>query len=66
MWWFASRDVYGTAVFHNFFAVTGVLAALQAGGLVAERPALALPLWITALVGTIALVVPAVRWVRRH
>jgi len=66
LWWFASRDVYGTAVFHNFFAVTGVLAALQAGGLVAERPAPAIPLWITALVGTIALVVPAVRWVRRQ
>jgi hypothetical protein len=65
LWWFASRDVYSTAVFHNFFAVTGVLAALQAGGLVAERPALALPLWITALAGTIALVVPAVLWVRR-
>lgn len=66
LWWFASRDVYGTAVFHNFFAVTGVLAALQAGGLVAERPGPAIPLWITALVGTIALVVPAVRWVRRQ
>lgn len=64
LWWFASRDVYGTAVFHNFFAVTGVLAALQAGGLVAERPEPAIALWITALVGTVALVVPAVRWVK--
>ena len=66
LWWFASRDVYGTAVFHNFFAVTGVLAALQAGGLVPERPEPALPLWITALVATIALVLPAALWVRRQ
>jgi hypothetical protein len=66
VWWFASRDVCGTAVFHNFFAVTGVLAALQAGGLVAERPGPAIPLWITAVVATIALVLPAVLWVRRQ
>jgi hypothetical protein len=64
-WWFASRDIYGTAVFHNFFGVTGVLAALQAGGLVPERPELAVPLVVTALVATAALAVPGVVWIRK-
>lgn len=26
LWWFVSRDVYGTSVFHNFFGVTVALA----------------------------------------
>jgi hypothetical protein len=65
IWWFASRDVYGTAVFHNFFGVTGVLAALKAGGLVPEQPELAVPLVVTALVATAAIVGPHVAWVRR-
>lgn len=66
LWWFASRDVYGTAVFHNFFGVTGVLAALQAGGHVPERPELAAPLLATALVATLALAVPGYVWIRRR
>jgi len=66
LWWFASRDVYGTAVFHNFFGVTGVLAALQAGGLVPEQPALAVPLLVTAGVVTLALVGPGLLWLRRR
>ncbi|HEX5092761.1 MAG TPA: hypothetical protein VFV84_08745 [Burkholderiales bacterium] len=65
LWFFVSRDVYGTAVFHNFFAVTGVLDALQAQGLVPEHPALATPVWIMALVATLAVALPAARWVRR-
>jgi hypothetical protein len=66
LWWFLSRDAYGTAVFHNFFGVTGVLAALQAGGRVPEQPGISVPLWITALAATLALVLPGVLWVRRQ
>ena len=66
LWWFVSRDVYGTSVFHNFFGVTGVLAALQAGGLVPERPELAVPLVITALIATLALAWPGISWIRRR
>jgi hypothetical protein len=66
LWWFVSRDVYGTSVFHNFFGVTGVLAALQAGGLVPERPELAVPLLITALIVTVALAWPGISWIRRR
>lgn len=65
LWWFASRDVYGTAVFHNFFGVTGVFAALKAGGLVPERPELAIPLVVTAAVVTIAVAWPGCAWIRR-
>lgn len=61
LWWFVSRDVYGTAIFHNFFAVTGVLAALRAGGLVQETPQLAVPLVAMAAVATLALLIPGVR-----
>lgn len=64
-WWFASRDVYGTAVFHNFFGVTGVLAALKAGGLVPDQPELAVPLVVTALVALSAVLVPGIAWIRR-
>lgn len=65
LWWFASRDVYGTAIFHNFFGVTGVLAALQAGGLVPEHPAPAIPLLVTAAVAALAVVLPGLLWLRR-
>jgi hypothetical protein len=65
LWWFASRDVFGTVVFHNFFAVTGVLAALRAGGLVPEKPELAMPLLATALVATVALAWPGIAWIAR-
>ncbi|HEX9183434.1 MAG TPA: hypothetical protein VF876_09265 [Burkholderiales bacterium] len=65
LWWFASRDVYGTTVFHNFFGVIGVLAALKAGGLVPERPELAAPLIVTALVALVAVAWPGIAWIRR-
>jgi len=66
LWWFVSRDVYGTAVFHNFFGVTGVLAALRTGGLVPEQPTLAIPLLVTAAVVTLALLLPGMLWLRRR
>lgn len=64
LWWFVSRDVYGTAVFHNFFGVTGVLAALQAGGLVLAQPQPAVPLVMTALLVTVAMVWLGTDWIR--
>lgn len=32
LFWLVSQDNVGTAMFHNFFAATGVLSALEAGG----------------------------------
>lgn len=59
-WWFLSRDLYGTAVLHNFFAVTGVLAVLKAGGVVPAQPQLAMPVLITAAGATIVVILSAV------
>lgn len=53
-WWFASRDLYGTSVFHTFFGVTGVLAALEARALVPERPTVSVPLVAMAAAATVA------------
>lgn len=58
-WWLASRDILGTAVFHNFFAVTGVLGALEGGAL-----APAAPVMVTALAAAALLAWPAIRWSR--
>jgi hypothetical protein len=64
IWWFASRELYGTAVFHNFFGVTGVLAALKAAGQVPAQPQLGVPVLVTAGVVTVALAWAAIVWVR--
>ena len=45
-------------------AVTGVLGALKAGGLVPERPDLAIPLVVTVEVATIAVAWPGCAWIR--
>lgn len=60
-WWLLSRELLGTVVFHNFFAVTGVLAALQ--GKAPAGPAI-LPL-ATALLAAGVLAWPAFRWGKR-
>ncbi|HEX6267787.1 MAG TPA: hypothetical protein VFZ81_12945 [Burkholderiales bacterium] len=66
LWWFASRDLYGTVVFHNFLGVTGVLAALEAAGKVPERAEPALPLIATAALVTAAIAWPGVRWRKKR
>lgn len=53
LFWLVSRDIFGTAVFHNFFGVTGVLGA--AGDKLAEAPDAALI--ATALVAAAALAI---------
>ena len=62
LWWFASRDLYGTVVFHNFLGVTGVLAALEAAGKVPERAEPSVALLATAALVTAAIAWPGVRW----
>jgi hypothetical protein len=55
-WWFLSGDFYGTVVLHNFFAVTGVIAALKAAGAVPAQPQLAIPILVTAAGATIVVI----------
>jgi hypothetical protein len=66
LWWFVSRDVYGTAILHNFFGVTGVLGALTAGGQVPEKPQFGISLITTAMVVSFAFAMLGSRWLRRH
>jgi hypothetical protein len=43
-------------VLHNFFAVTGVIAALKAAGAVPAQPQLAIPILVTAAGATIVVI----------
>src|SRR3712207_9281586 len=56
VFYFASRDVYGTVAFHNFLGIFGVIRALESSGTLGsfERPVI--PLLVMAVV-TIALLV---------
>jgi membrane protease YdiL (CAAX protease family) len=63
-WWYFSRDLYGTAIFHNFFALTGVIKALKSGGLIPANPEPSVPLIATAIVFTVVLVGMSL-WVRK-
>jgi len=58
VFFFVSRDVYGTIVFHNFLALFGVLHALLEAGALARYEAPQAPLLITATlaIGLIAAV----------
>lgn len=61
---FISRDVLGTAVFHNFLGTFGVTQALADNDALASLEALQLPLIGTAL-ATTAVMVLGYWWVRR-
>jgi hypothetical protein len=60
--WLISRDCVGTAVFHNFFGVTGVLGALEARGKLPEHAEPAVSIIITALLAAGLMAWPALRW----
>ena len=50
VFFFVSRDVYGTIAFHNFLGILGVIRALEVSGNISafEHPIVAL--WIMAVV----------------
>jgi hypothetical protein len=60
LFYFVSKDVYGTIAFHNFLGILGVIRALEASGNLSafERPIL--PLWIMAVVAVAVLFVAQV------
>ena len=62
LFFFVSRDVYGTIAFHNFLGILGVLRALEASGNLAvfERPIP--PLLVMAAVAIALLIVAQVVW----
>ncbi|RST81025.1 hypothetical protein EJC49_24240 [Aquibium carbonis] len=65
LFFFVSRDVYGTIVFHNFLGTYGVVLALKDAGMLNGPSELQVPLLATAL-ATIGVIVVADRfWLRQ-
>jgi hypothetical protein len=62
---FLSRDVLGSAMFHNFLGTFGVTQALAATGGLATLEAIQVPLVGTALTTT-AVLIAGYGWVRRR
>jgi hypothetical protein len=63
VFFFVSREVYGTIAFHNFSGILGVIRALDTSGNLAsfERPVL--PLLVMAVVAIAALIAVHVLWI---
>lgn len=65
LFFFVSRDVYATVIFHNFLGTYGVILALKTAGMLSDTPVVEVPLLATALV-TLAVIFSADRfWLRR-
>jgi hypothetical protein len=62
VFFFVSRDVYGTIAFHNFLGIFGMIGALDASGNLAsfERPII--PLLVMAVVAVALLVAAHILW----
>jgi hypothetical protein len=62
IFFFVSRDVYGTIAFHNFLGILGVIRALDASGKLSafERPII--PLLVMAVVAIALLIATHVLW----
>ena len=63
VFFFVSRDVYGTIAFHNFLGVLGVMRAIEASGNLSsfERPIV--PLLIMAVVAVALLITAHMLWI---
>lgn len=62
VFFFVSRDVYGTIVFHNFLGIFGVIQALERSGNLGGFQSPVIPLWVMALVA-LGLLVATQVWV---
>ncbi|HML21533.1 MAG TPA: hypothetical protein PKD09_07800 [Aggregatilinea sp.] len=62
IFFFVSRDIYGTLVFHNFLALFGVLTSLGQAGVLQRYEKPIPPVLITALVSLALLVVVHIAW----
>jgi membrane protease YdiL (CAAX protease family) len=65
LFFFISRNVYGTIVFHNFLGIFGVLQALTASGNLATYHQPMYPAYVLAPVSVIILIAADMRFVRR-
>jgi len=62
VYFFVSRDVYGTIAFHNFLGITGVIGALEASGNLAVFEHPIIPLLGMAVVAVALLIAAHVLW----
>jgi hypothetical protein len=65
LFFFVSREIYGTIAFHNFQAVFGVVQALVAQGLIEHNAAPQAPLYAIAVIAPALLIVLDRLWLRR-
>jgi hypothetical protein len=56
VFFFVSRDVYGTIAFHNFLGILGVLRTLDSSGNLSAFEHPIIPLWIMAVVAVALLI----------
>jgi uncharacterized membrane protein (UPF0136 family) len=59
---FVSRDVYGTIVFHNFLGIFGVIGALEASGNLSSFGHPIIPLLVMAVIAAALLIAAHVLW----
>ena len=62
VFFFVSRDVYGTIAFHNFLGITGVIGALEASGNLSAFAHPIIPLLVMAAVAVALLIGAHVLW----
>jgi hypothetical protein len=60
LFFFVSKDAYGTIAFHNFLGILGVIRALEASGNLSAFEGPILALWIMAVVAVALLIVAQV------
>jgi FtsH-binding integral membrane protein len=65
LFFFISRNVYGSIVFHNFLGIFGVLQALTASGNLTAYDQPMYPAYVLALVSVIIVIAADMRFVRR-
>jgi hypothetical protein len=66
LFFFVSRDVYGTIVFHNFLGVLGVANALAVKDQLPSMATVQVPLFVTAAVTILLLLALDRLWLRRR
>jgi hypothetical protein len=63
VFFFVSRDVYGTIAFHNFQGTFGVIGALEASGNLASFVRPVIPLLVMAVVAIAVLITVHLLWI---
>jgi hypothetical protein len=63
VFFFISRDLYGTIAFHNFLGILGVIRALDTSGNLASLKSPIIPLLVMAVITIALLIAVQVLWI---